>query len=48
MEQVDPEQVENDLIFPSDETLAKTKRFMALDEAKRRDYQRDFADVISS
>jgi spermidine/putrescine transport system substrate-binding protein len=48
MEDVDPEQVDNDLIFPSDETLAKTKRFMALDEAKRRDYQRDFADVTSS
>jgi spermidine/putrescine transport system substrate-binding protein len=48
MEQVDPEQVENDLIFPSDETLAKTKRFMALDEALMRDYEKDFADVTSS
>nr|MCW2728837.1 transporter substrate-binding protein [Aeromicrobium sp.] len=48
MEEVDPEQVENDLIFPSSETLAKTRRFMALDEAKMRDYQKDFADVTSS
>jgi spermidine/putrescine transport system substrate-binding protein len=48
MEKVDPEQVENDLIFPSDETLAKTKRFMALDEALMRDYEKDFADVTSS
>ena len=48
MEDVDPDQVENDLIFPSEETLAKTKRFMALDESLMRDYEKDFADVTSS
>ena len=48
MEKVDPEQVDNDLIFPSEETLAKTKRFMALDESLMRDYEKDFADVTSS
>lgn len=48
MEQVDPEQVDNDLIFPSEETLARTSRFMALDEAQMRTYEGDFADVTGS
>jgi len=48
MEKVDPEQVDNDLIFPSDETLARTHRFMALDEATMRTYEGDFADVTGS
>ena len=48
MEKVDPEQVDNDLIFPSDETLARTRRFMALDEATMRTYEGDFADVTGS
>lgn len=48
MEQVDPEQVDNDLIFPSEETLAQTRRFMALDEAQMRTYEGDFADVTGS
>jgi spermidine/putrescine transport system substrate-binding protein len=47
MEDVDPEQVENDLIFPSEETLAKTRGFMALDEATMRTYEGDFSDAIS-
>jgi spermidine/putrescine transport system substrate-binding protein len=48
MEKVDPDQVDNDLIFPSDETLAQTHRFMALDEAQIRDYEKDFSDVTGS
>ncbi len=48
MEKVDPDQVENDLIFPSEETLARTRRFMALDEAQIRTYEGDFADVTGS
>lgn len=48
MEQVDPEQVDNDLIFPSAETLSKTHRFMALDEATMRTYEGDFNDVTAA
>lgn len=48
METVDPDQVDNDLIFPSAETLARTHRFMALDEATMRTYEGDFADVTGS
>ena len=45
MEKVDPEQVDNELIFPTDKTLSQTHRFMALDEATMRTYEGDFADV---
>lgn len=48
MEKVDPDQVDNELIFPSDETLSRTRRFMALDEAQIRTYEGDFADVTGS
>ncbi|MBC7633113.1 spermidine/putrescine ABC transporter substrate-binding protein [Aeromicrobium sp.] len=48
MEKVDPEQVDNPLIFPTAETLAVTHGFMALDEAKMRTYEGDFADVTGS
>ena len=47
MQDVDPEQVENELIFPTEKTLSATHRFMALDEATMRDYEGDFADVTS-
>ncbi|MCW2838572.1 MAG: transporter substrate-binding protein [Aeromicrobium sp.] len=47
MQDVDPEQVENELIFPTDKTLSETHRFMALDEATMRNYEGDFADVTS-
>ncbi|MET0928982.1 MAG: spermidine/putrescine ABC transporter substrate-binding protein [Aeromicrobium sp.] len=47
MEDVDPEQVENELIFPTDKTLSATHRFMALDEATMRNYEGDFADVTA-
>lgn len=45
MEKVDPEQVENDLIFPTAETLAASHRFMALDEVQSRQYEGDFSSV---
>lgn len=48
MEKVDPEQVDNELIFPTDDTLSKTRRFMALDEATMRTYEGDFADVTGA
>lgn len=48
MEKVDPDQVDNELIFPTDETLSKTHRFMALDEATMRTYEGDFADVTGA
>jgi spermidine/putrescine transport system substrate-binding protein len=47
MQDVDPEQVENELIFPTEKTLSATHRFMALDEATMRNYEGDFADVTS-
>ena len=46
MEKVDPSQVDNELIFPSEESLAATHPFMALDDKKEREYQGAFADVI--
>ncbi|AXT85252.1 ABC transporter substrate-binding protein [Aeromicrobium sp. A1-2] len=48
MEKVDPEQVDNELIFPSEQTLSQTHRFMALDEAEMRTYEGDFADVTGA
>jgi spermidine/putrescine transport system substrate-binding protein len=46
MEKVDDTLVDNELIFPTEETLATTHSFMALKEGKQRQYQGDFADVI--
>jgi spermidine/putrescine transport system substrate-binding protein len=48
MEKVDPDQVENELIFPTEKSLASTHGFMELDEAKMRTYEKDFADVTGS
>ena len=48
MEKVNPENVDNELIFPTEKTLSRTKRFMALDEAQMRTYEKDFADVTGS
>ncbi|MGZ5368385.1 polyamine ABC transporter substrate-binding protein [Aeromicrobium sp.] len=45
MEKIDPGLVDNELIFPSDKTLAQTRTFMALEEDKMRAYEGDFADV---
>ena len=45
MEKVDPELVDNELIFPTVESLATTHSFMALEEFQVRAYEGDFADV---
>jgi spermidine/putrescine transport system substrate-binding protein len=48
MQDVDPEQVENELIFPTEKTLSQTHLFMALDEAQMRTYEGEFADVTGA
>lgn len=48
MEKVDPSLVDQPLIFPDEEFLADTWGFMGLDEAKRTEYERDFAQVIGA
>ena len=45
MEKIDPDLVDNELIFPSADTLSKTHGFMALEEYTMRAYEGDFADV---
>lgn len=45
MERIDPDLVDNELIFPSADTLSKTHGFMALEEYTMRAYEGDFADV---
>ncbi|MCW2857624.1 MAG: transporter substrate-binding protein [Marmoricola sp.] len=45
MEKIDPGNVDNELIFPTDETLKTTHRFMALDESRTKNYGRQFSDV---
>ncbi len=45
MEKIDPSLVDNPLIFPTAEYLAQTHGFMALDEAKASQYEKDFANV---
>ncbi|WNM24137.1 spermidine/putrescine ABC transporter substrate-binding protein [Demequina capsici] len=45
MENIDPTLVDNPLIFPTADYLAQTHSFMALDEAKASQYEKDFADV---
>ena len=45
MEKVDPDLVDNELIFPTEKTLSVTHAFMGLEEFKLRDYQKDFQDV---
>lgn len=47
MEKINPDLVENQLIFPSAETLAETHLFMALTDAQNRRYQGDFDDVAN-
>lgn len=46
MEKVDPGLVDNQLIFPSAESLKTMHSFMALEEFQIRAYEGDFADVI--
>ncbi|HET6153513.1 MAG TPA: spermidine/putrescine ABC transporter substrate-binding protein [Marmoricola sp.] len=45
MEKIDKDNVDNQLIFPSEETLKTTHRFMALKEYQTREYERQFSDV---
>ncbi len=45
MEQIDPTLVDNPLIFPTEEYLASTHAFMALEEYQTREYEGEFADV---
>jgi len=45
MEKVDPDLVNNELIFPTEKTLSVTHAFMGLEEFRLRDYQKDFQDV---
>ena len=47
MEKVNPDNVDNKLIFPDEELLASTHTFMALKEFQIRAYEGDFADVTS-
>jgi len=48
MEKIDPTLVENDLIFPSEEFLAKTFLFQSLDEKTSRRYATDFTRAIGA
>ena len=48
MGKIDPELAENPLIFPDSALLAKTKVFMALDEAKEKAYETKFQSVIGA
>ncbi|MBA2419182.1 MAG: spermidine/putrescine ABC transporter substrate-binding protein [Nocardioidaceae bacterium] len=48
MTKIDPDLVENELIFPGDELMAKTYGFMGLDEKSEQDYQRQFAAVMGA
>ena len=45
MEKIDPSLVDNQLIFPDEDTLSKTFDFMALDENQIKQYEGDWSDV---
>ena len=47
MEKVNPDNVHNELIFPTRDA-GQDQRFMALDEAQMRTYENDFSDVTGS
>ncbi len=48
MQAIDPELAEDELIFPSEETLSNTFEFMVLDEETEAEYQRLFQSVIGA
>jgi spermidine/putrescine transport system substrate-binding protein len=48
MEKIDPELVDNQLIFPDEDFLANTFEFMDLEEKTRQKYEQDFTRVIGS
>jgi spermidine/putrescine transport system substrate-binding protein len=43
---IDPELAEEQLIFPNDETLSKTKAFRTLDSAEDNEFQAAFQSVV--
>jgi len=45
---VDPTLVENQLIFPSDETLSQVKIFMPLEPAQQTKYEQTFQQLIGN
>ena len=45
MEKIDPSLVDNQLIFPDDDTLSATFDFMALTENQIKQYEGDWSDV---
>src|SRR3954469_15757524 len=45
MEKIDPSLVDNQLIFPDEDTLSQTFDFMALDENQIKQYEGDWSDV---
>ncbi|CAN5226225.1 spermidine/putrescine ABC transporter substrate-binding protein [soil metagenome] len=48
MEEIDPELAEDELIFPSEETLANTFEFKSIDEEEEAEYQRLFQGVLGA
>jgi spermidine/putrescine transport system substrate-binding protein len=48
MEKIDDSLVDNELIFPTDETLSNAKEFMGLDQKTEQKYQKQFASVIGA
>jgi spermidine/putrescine transport system substrate-binding protein len=46
MEKIDPDLVENNLIFPDEATLSRAKDFMGLDQKTEQGYQKQFASVV--
>ncbi len=48
MEKIDPSLVENKLIFPDADTLAKARDFMGLDQKTEQSYQKQFASVTGA
>jgi spermidine/putrescine transport system substrate-binding protein len=48
MEDIDPDLVDNELIFPSEEFLSDAFAFMELEEKQRQQFEQDFAQVIGS
>lgn len=47
MKDIDPSLVDNTLIFPDEEMLSNTWDFMALSDEKQKQYEGEWADVIS-
>jgi spermidine/putrescine transport system substrate-binding protein len=48
MEKINPDLVDNQLIFPDEQTLQQTHIFRGLTEAEERDYEDQFQKVIGA